>query len=101
MFECIASSKGQHRFPATFTERFSVLILLLAISLLASSCGMPAQAASAKPEAAPHQLQIYGSLPTGKIREPYNAVLAVGGGSSPYYFSVKTGSLPQIGRAHV
>jgi len=94
MFECIASPKGQRRFPATFTERFSVLILLLAISLLASSCGMPAQAAAAKPEATPNTLHVYGNLPTAKIREPYNAVLAVAGGNSPYYFSVKTGTLP-------
>jgi Putative Ig domain len=95
MFEIeIAIPKGHRRFSATFAQRLSILILLVAISLLTTSCGMPAQAAGAKSQATPHNLNVYGNLPVAKVHEPYNAVLAVGGGNFPYYFSVKTGGLP-------
>jgi hypothetical protein len=95
MFEIeIAIPKGHRRFSATFAQRLSILILLVAIGLLTTSCGMPAQAAGAKSEATPHNLNVYGNLPVAKVHEPYNAVLAVGGGNFPYYFSVKTGGLP-------
>ncbi len=42
----------------------------------------------------PINLNVYGSLPSGTVSQTYNAVLSVSGGSSPYYFSVKTGTLP-------
>jgi hypothetical protein len=35
-----------------------------------------------------------GSLPSGTVNQNYNAVLAVGGGNSPYRFAVKSGTLP-------
>ena len=95
MFEIeIAIPKVHRRFSSTSAQRLSVLILLVAIGLLTTSCGMPAQAAGAQSQATPHNLNVYGNLPVAKIHEPYNAVLAVGGGNFPYYFSVKTGGLP-------
>src|ERR1700692_1731738 len=94
MFEIeIGFQKGRGRLAATFAQRLSILILLVAIGLLTTSCGMPAQAAGAQSQATPHNLNVYGNLPVAKIHEPYNAVLAVGGGNFPYYFSVKTGGL--------
>jgi hypothetical protein len=54
---------------------------------------MPAQAAASQGAPA-NNLAMQATLPSAKINTPYNAVLAVGGGSSPYYFSVKTGALP-------
>src|SRR6202140_988898 len=95
MFEIeIGFQKGRGRLAATSAQRLSVLILLVAISLLTTSCGMPAQAQAAGAQATPHNLNVYGNLPVANVHEPYNAVLAVGGGNFPYYFSVKTGGLP-------
>ena len=93
MFE-VAQSHPQSRFPLALAQRLSVLILLLTLALMTTSCGMPAQAAGSQTNATPKSLNLYGNLPHGSVNEPYNAVLAVGGGSFPYHFSVKTGSLP-------
>jgi hypothetical protein len=71
-----------------------VAVLLLTVALLTASCGMPAEAAGTRNSATPNTLNVYGNLPKGLVNESYNAVLAVGGGNSPYHFSVKTGALP-------
>jgi hypothetical protein len=42
----------------------------------------------------PNNLILHGNFPAGMVSDPYNAVLAVGGGRFPYHFSVKTGALP-------
>ncbi len=78
-----------------FTGRLSILALLLLAALMTTSCGTAAQAAGTSAgKGNAHALSVSGSLPSGTISHSYNAVLAVGGGSSPYYFSVKTGALP-------
>jgi hypothetical protein len=82
------------KFSPALAQRLSVLILMLAVALMTTSCGSVAQAASASHDESSHSLNLAGSLPGGAINEPYNAVLAVGGGNSPYHFSVKTGALP-------
>ncbi len=69
------------------------LAVTVIISLVASSCGMPAQAAGTQAPP-PNSLTVRGSLPPAGINQAYNAVLSVGGGSSPYHFSVKNGDLP-------
>lgn len=81
-------------FSPALAQRLSVLILMLAVALITTSCGSVAQAASATNDENPHALSLAGNLPGGAVNEPYNAVLAVGGGNSPYHFSVKTGALP-------
>ncbi|MGB7333955.1 MAG: Ig domain-containing protein, partial [Terriglobales bacterium] len=81
-------------FSSALAHRLSVLILILAVALITTSCGSVAQAASATNDENPHILSLAGNLPGGAVDEPYNAVLAVGGGNSPYHFSVKTGVLP-------
>ncbi len=53
------------------------------------SCGTIAQAAGRQ-----DRLGLYGSLPAGAVNQSYNAVLTVTGGSSPYSFSLKYGTLP-------
>src|SRR6266852_598616 len=92
MFE-VASLNRHSRFSTAFAQRLSILILLLVVALMTTSCGMPAQAAGTQ-TTTPRILNLYGNLPHGAVNEPYNAVLAVGGGNVPYHFSVKTGSLP-------
>jgi Putative Ig domain len=82
------------RFSPTLAQRLNVLILLLSVALLTTSCGTAAQAAGSSGNTAPHTLNVSGSLPAGTVSQSYNAVLAVSGGNSPYHFSVKTGSLP-------
>ena len=76
------------RFSRTLAQRLSVLLLLLVVALLTTSCGLLTQPTSG------NTLQLPASIPAGKVAQPYNTVIAVGGGTSPYQFSVKTGSLP-------
>jgi hypothetical protein len=85
-------------FSSTLAQRVSILAVLLAAALTTTSCGTVAQAAGTQNEN-PQSLAVAGSLPTGNLpggtmNEAYNTVLAVGGGNSPYQFSVKTGTLP-------
>jgi hypothetical protein len=75
-------------------QRIGILLTLLSLALLTTSCGTVAQAASGHSAVAPQSLNLSGNLPAGSVNESYNAVLAVGGGTSPYHFSVNTGSLP-------
>jgi hypothetical protein len=42
-----------------------------------------------------HSLILSGKLPAGVATQAYNAVLSVSGGSAPYHFAVKSGSLAQ------
>lgn len=72
----------------TLAPRLGVLVLLLAVALLTTSCGLLTQPTSGS------NLQLPASVPAGTVSTPYNTVLSVGGGSAPYQFSVKTGSLP-------
>jgi hypothetical protein len=89
----IVSFDRQSLNPGLLAQRVAIVLTLLVITLLTTSCGMPAQAAGSQVAPA-NNLAVNGTLPFAKINTPYNAVIAVGGGSSPYYFSVKTGALP-------
>jgi len=68
--------------------------------MMTTSCGTPTQAAGMRntqddqKKPTTNKLNLSGNLPVGTVDESYNAVLAVGGGSSPYHFSVKAGILP-------
>jgi hypothetical protein len=53
-----------------------------------------AQAAAGSQSTISTHLNLSGNLSAATVDESYNAVLAVGGGRSPYHFSVKTGALP-------
>jgi hypothetical protein len=101
MFKAATILKSENVLPKYYSgfsfalaQRLSLLVLMLAIALATTSCGSVAQAASSTNNESPRTLNLAGSLPGGAVNEPYNAVLAVGGGSSPYHFSVKTGALP-------
>src|ERR1019366_7714048 len=69
----------------------SVLIILLAAALLTTSCGLLTQPAGAEGR---NNLKLPAAIPAGTVDQSYNTVLAVGGGSSPYHFSVSSGALP-------
>jgi hypothetical protein len=92
MLEMVKASISDRGKVSCALTRMSVLIGLLAIAMLTTSCGMPAQAAGS--QNSPNSLLVHGTLPVAKVNDPYNAVLAVGGGNTPYHFSVKTGVLP-------
>lgn len=62
-------------------------------ALMTAGCGTSAQAARGQNDN-PHTLTLSGPLPGGTANQIYNAVLSVSGGSAPYHFSVKSGSLP-------
>jgi hypothetical protein len=72
----------------------SVVVLLLMVALMTTSCGTVAQAAGSQSDATPTNLSLYGAVPAAKVHEPYSALFGVAGGVAPYHFSVKTGSLP-------
>jgi putative Ig domain-containing protein len=82
---------GHLRFSRTLAQRLGVLIVLLAATLLTTSCGLLTQPADAQ---GTNSLKLPATIPAGTVDQSYNAVLAVGGGSSPYHFSVSSGALP-------
>src|SRR6202790_2894117 len=101
MFETVVTFKSKSallechsKFSPALAQRVSLVILLLAVALTTTSCGTVAQAAGVQNKATPNNLILHGNFPASTVNESYNAVLAVGGGSSPYHFSVKTGALP-------
>src|ERR1700675_4538874 len=101
MFETVVTFKSKSallkchsKFSPALAQRVSLVILLLAVALTTTSCGTLAQAAGTQSNATPNNLILHGNFPASTVNESYNAVLAVGGGSSPYHFSVKTGALP-------
>lgn len=65
-------------------------LLLLAITLITTSCGL----VSAAPANGGQSLALSGTLPDGSVNQSYNAVLSVGGGASPYHFAIGSGVLP-------
>ncbi len=73
-----------------YAERAFAFVLVLMLVLLTVSCGTVAEGANSSGQA----LAISGSLPTGAVHQTYNAVLSVNGGTSPYQFSIGSGSLP-------
>jgi Putative Ig domain len=89
-----ASATRAFGFSRAIGQHLNVLILLLAVVAITTSCGTLARANGGPSGWNQNTLSLSGNLPTGTINESYNAVLAVGGGSSPYHFSVKVGALP-------
>jgi hypothetical protein len=82
-------------FSSALAQRLGVLTLLLVVALMTTSCGTVAQAAAGTSNNDnTHSLNVSGTFPAGTVSQPYTATLAVNGGSSPYHFSVKTGSIP-------
>ncbi len=103
MFEALATPKSKNgllecdsRFSPALARRLSVLLLLLVVALMTTSCGSVAQANGTQSPQSPqgNSLTLSGNFPTGTVNQSYNTALSVSGGSSPYYFSVKTGALP-------
>ncbi len=81
---------------SAFRQNSGLVVLLAGAMLnvlLSTSCGTAAQATSHVTEPT-SQLMLAGALPPAAVNQPYNAVLTVVGGNSPYHFSVKTGVLP-------
>lgn len=90
MFETDHALLDTHsRFSRAQAQRLGIALLLVALGLSTISCGTVAQAAGSQ-----NQLGLYGNLPSGTVNQSYNAVLTVIGGSSPYSFSLKSGTLP-------
>ncbi len=62
----------------------------MAAALITAGCGTQSAGGSTS-----HSLILSGNLPAGVATQAYNAVLSVSGGSAPYHFAVKSGSLAQ------
>ena len=71
--------------------QLGALLLLLLGTLITAGCGTSAQAAGSGNS---QNLSLSGTLPDGIANQNYNAVLNVSGGSAPYHFAVKSGTLP-------
>jgi putative Ig domain-containing protein len=92
MFDTDAALLNRHSaFSRTLAQRLGVVIILLAAVLLTTSCGLLTQPAGARSTS---NLKLPATIPAGTVDQSYNAVLAVGGGRSPYYFSLSDGVLP-------
>ena len=72
--------------------QLGTLLLIFVVAVVSAGCGTSAQANGS---AASHNLILSAKLPAGIANQSYNSVLTVSGGTSPYHFSVKSGSLPQ------
>ncbi len=82
-------------FLFTYGPRIAACTLLLISVLLTASCGFLSQSAAGSNSTNPPQsLTISGTFPGGVTNQAYNSVLTVSGGSAPYQFAVKSGSLP-------
>jgi len=70
--------------------------LLLIGAMLTASCGLVTQSEAGQSSNNNHadSLALSGTFPGGVTNQAYNAVLTVSGGSSPYQFAIKSGSLP-------
>jgi hypothetical protein len=79
--------------PQTYGLRAAACALLLMGVLLNASCGFLSQSA-AESNSTPQSLTVSGTFPEGITNQAYNSVLAVSGGSAPYQFAIKSGSLP-------
>lgn len=71
--------------------QLGALLLLLLAALITAGCGASARAAGS---GSSQSLTLSGTLPNGIANQHYNAVLSVSGGSAPYHFAIKSGSLP-------
>jgi hypothetical protein len=67
IFETRNAFQGHSRFSRAPTPRLSVLILLLVVALMTTSCGTVAQAAGTQNNGKPNNLNVYGNLPAGTV----------------------------------
>src|SRR5256885_7060806 len=72
--------------------RIVLCALLLLCASLTTSCGFITQSHAGESNAS--SLVLSGQFPSGVADQPYNSVMTVSGGSAPYQFSIKLGSLP-------
>src|SRR5580765_3318997 len=82
--------------PVAFTSqhtRIAFCALLLVCATLTTSCGFITQSEAGQNNA--NSLVLSGQFPGAVTNQAYNSVLTVSGGSAPYQFSIKSGSLPQ------
>jgi hypothetical protein len=72
--------------------QLGALLLVMVAALITVGCGDyrgPAGGSTL------HSLTLSGNIPAGIAAHAYNAVLSVSGGSAPYHFALKSGSLAQ------
>ena len=89
-------SRGRPRFSPRNVcgPRIVACALLLISTMLSSSCGFITESQAGQNDTHSQTLTLSGTFPGGLTNQAYNAVMTVSGGSSPYQFAVKSGSLP-------
>jgi hypothetical protein len=82
--------------PALFVHvhglRIIACALLLVCAMLNASCGFITQSEAG--QRSTNNLTLSGNFPGGVTNQAYNSVLTVSGGTAPYQFNLKSGSLP-------
>ncbi|MBZ5548211.1 MAG: putative Ig domain-containing protein [Acidobacteriia bacterium] len=94
------SGAGNDRFHGTLhsswlpdrvaAPQLGAMLMVLLAAFITAGCGTSAQAGSNS-----HSLTLTGTPPAGTANQSYNTVLTVSGGSAPYHFGIKSGTLPQ------
>ncbi len=72
-------------------SRIAACILLVICALLTASCSFITNSEAAQSN---DTLNLSGTFPEGVTNQPYNTVLTVSGGNSPYQFILRSGTLP-------
>jgi putative Ig domain-containing protein len=73
----------------------SVFVALLVAAMLATTgCSSSLNAGSTSTSKPTQPIAIAASLPPAAVGSPFNAVLSVSGGTAPYNFSIRQGTLP-------
>jgi putative Ig domain-containing protein len=106
----VAARKIPSGLETKYWSTVSGLMLLMGCVLLTSSCSLPAQSASVAATSSNSKIRMFrgrpgrgfgggrvsvsASFPQGTVGTAYNVVVSVSGGTSPYQFSITSGSLP-------
>jgi hypothetical protein len=73
-----------------YVPQIGVLLILLMVAF-STGCGNSVQASNGQTA---QSLHLSATFPSGMATQAYNAVISVSGGSAPYHFSVRSGSIP-------
>jgi hypothetical protein len=73
-----------------YVPQIGVLLILL-MAAFSTGCGNSVQASNGQTA---QSLHLSATFPSGMATQAYNAVISVSGGSAPYYFRVRAGSIP-------
>src|SRR5215470_633094 len=75
-------------------NQFANLLALLVVAMTATTGCSSLNAGSTSTSKPTQPIAIAGQLPPAAVGSSYNAVLSVNGGTAPYNFTIRSGTLP-------